>query len=57
MIYLKSAYLHVIDREAGLPIFSSVALDLSKEFIREFIEKKITKISNAKAQTGYFITY
>lgn len=53
MIYLKSAYLHVIDREAGLPIFSSVALDLSKEFIREFIEKKITKISNAKAQTGY----
>ena len=40
-VYLKKAVLHLIDREAGDPVFSQVELDLTAEFIREYLIKKI----------------
>ena len=44
-IYLKQAILHLIDREAGDPVFSQVPLDLSAEYIRDYLTKKIQKLS------------
>ncbi|MEY8444923.1 nucleoid-associated protein [Enterococcus ratti] len=51
-IYLKKAILHIIDRETGTPVFSQKELDLTKEFIREFLQKKIQKISSVQTKTG-----
>ena len=51
-IYLKKAIMHIIDRETGSPVFSQQELDLTKEFIRDFLQKKIQKISSAQTKTG-----
>ncbi|EOT34775.1 hypothetical protein OMS_00885 [Enterococcus durans ATCC 6056] len=51
-IYLKKAILHIIDRETGSPVFSQKELDLTKDFTREFLQKKIQKISSAQTKTG-----
>lgn len=42
-IYLKKAILHIIDRETGSPVFSQKELDLTKEYIRDFLTKEIPK--------------
>ena len=42
-IYLKKAIMHIIDRETGSPVFSQQELDLTKEFIRDFLQKKIVR--------------
>ncbi|MBO0481973.1 nucleoid-associated protein [Candidatus Enterococcus courvalinii] len=52
-IYLKKAILHIIDRETGSPVFSQKELDLTKDFIRDFLQKKIQKISSAQTKTGH----
>lgn len=54
-IYLKKAVLHLIDREAGDPVFSQVELDLTTEFIRDYLTKKITKLSSAQTKTGTLV--
>ncbi len=51
-IYLKQALLHIIDREGGDPVFSQVELDLSSEYIRDYLSKKIQKLSSAQTKTG-----
>jgi hypothetical protein len=51
-IYLKKAIMHIIDREAGSPVFSQKELDLTKEFVRDYLQKKIQKISSAQTKTG-----
>lgn len=51
-IYLKSAILHIIDRETGTPVFSEKELDLTTEFIRVYLTSKITKLSTAQTKTG-----
>lgn len=51
-IYLKKAVLHIIDRENGLPVFSQNELDLTTEFIRDYLTKKIQKIPSAQTKTG-----
>ncbi|MHC5249125.1 nucleoid-associated protein [Enterococcus sp. LJL90] len=51
-IYLKKAIMHLIDRESNLPVFSQVELDLTTEYIRDFLTKKITKVSSAQTKTG-----
>ena len=42
-IYLKKAILHIIDRETGSPVFSQKELDLTKEYIRDFLQKEDPK--------------
>jgi hypothetical protein len=51
-IYLKSAILHIIDRETGTPVFSEKELDLTTEYIRIYLTSKITKLSTAQTKTG-----
>lgn len=51
-IYLKKAVMHLIDREVGDPVYSQVELDLANDYIREYLTKKIQKISNAQTKTG-----
>lgn len=51
-IYLKSAILHIIDRETGTPVFSAKELDLTTEYIRVYLTSKITKLSTAQTKTG-----
>lgn len=51
-IYLKKAALHIVDRESGDPIYSQSELDLTKEYIREYLTKKIQKLSSAQTKTG-----
>jgi hypothetical protein len=51
-IYLKSAILHIIDRETGTPVFSQKELDLTIEYIRVYLTSKITKLSTAQTKTG-----
>lgn len=54
-IYLKRAILHIIDREAGDPVYSQVELDLTTEYIRDYLTKKIQKLSTAQTKTGVLI--
>ncbi|MGX7164795.1 nucleoid-associated protein [Enterococcus massiliensis] len=54
-IYLKKAILHVVDREAGTPVLSQVELDLTTEYIREYLTKKIQKLSTAQTKTGQLV--
>lgn len=54
-IHLKQAILHLIDREAGDPVFSQVPLDLSAEYIRDYLTKKIQKLSSAQTKTGRLV--
>lgn len=49
---LKKAILHIVDRESGSPVFSQVPLDLTKEYVREYLTKKIQKLSNPQTKTG-----
>ncbi|MGI6155269.1 MAG: nucleoid-associated protein [Enterococcus sp.] len=51
-IYLKKAVMHLIDREVGDPVYSQVELDLTNDYIREYLTKKIQKISSAQTKTG-----
>ncbi|MDU6524380.1 MAG: nucleoid-associated protein, partial [Enterococcus sp.] len=51
-IYLKKAALHIVDRESGDPIFSQSELDLTKEYVRDYLTKKIQKLSSAQTKTG-----
>jgi hypothetical protein len=51
-IYLKKAILHIIDRETGVPVFSEKELDLTTEYIRQYLTAKITKLSTAQTKTG-----
>lgn len=54
-IYLKRAILHIIDREAGDPVYSQVELDLTTEYIRDYLTKKIQKLSTPQTKTGVLI--
>ena len=50
-IYLKKQS-YIIDRETGsLPVFSQKELDLTKEYIRDFLQKKIQNLS-VQTKTG-----
>ncbi len=51
-IYLKKAILHIIDRDAGSPIYSKKELDLTTEYIRTYLINKINKLSTAQTKTG-----
>lgn len=51
-IYLKKAVMHIIDRKSGDPVFSQVELDLSTEYIRDFLTKKIQKLASSQTKTG-----
>lgn len=51
-IYLKKAALHIVDRESGDPIYSQSELDLATEYIRDYLTKKIQKLSSAQTKTG-----
>ena len=51
-IYLKEAYLHIVDRQAGDPVLSELPLDLSKDYLREYIEKKIAKMYSPQSKAG-----
>lgn len=51
-IYLKKAILHILDRETGMPVFSSKELDLTAEYVRSYITTKISKLSTAHTKTG-----
>lgn len=51
-IYLKEAILHIIDRQTGEPVLSEVSLDLANDYIREYIEKKIQKLSSPQTKAG-----
>lgn len=51
-IYLKKASMHIIDRETGNPVYSQKELDLTKEYVREYVIRKIQKLSSSQAKTG-----
>lgn len=51
-IYLKRAIMHIIDRKSGDPVFSQVELDLSTEYIRDYLTKKIQKLASSQTKTG-----
>lgn len=51
-IYLKKAILHVIDRNVGDPIYSQMGLDLENINIREYLTKKIEKLTSAQTKVG-----
>lgn len=51
-IYLKKAILHLVDRESGDPVLSQVELDLTTEYIRDYLTKKIQKLSTPQTKTG-----
>ncbi|MFV0557062.1 MAG: nucleoid-associated protein [Enterococcus sp.] len=54
-IYLKQAVMHIIDREAGNPVISQLELDLTTEYIRDYLIKKIQKLSSAQTKTGNLV--
>lgn len=54
-IYLKRAILHIIDREAGDPVYSQIELDLTTEYIRDYLTKKIQKLSTPQTKTGSLV--
>ena len=59
-IYLKKAALHIVDRESGDPIYSQSELDLTKEYVREYLIKKNSKVifrpnQNRNASRGFNI--
>ncbi|EQC77500.1 hypothetical protein HSIEG1_507 [Enterococcus sp. HSIEG1] len=39
-IYLKRAIMHIVDRQTGDPVYSQVELDLTTEYIRDYLTKK-----------------
>lgn len=51
-IYLKHAILHIVDRQTGDPVFSQVELDLTTEYIRDYLTKKIQKLATPQTKTG-----
>lgn len=54
-IRLKQAILHVVDRKLGDPVISQVGLDLTNTYIRDYLTKKIEKLSSEKVKTGTLI--
>ena len=54
-IYLKRAIMHIIDRESGDPVYSQVELDLTTEYIRDYLTKKIQKLSTPQTKTGLLV--
>ncbi|WP_280739213.1 MULTISPECIES: nucleoid-associated protein [unclassified Enterococcus] len=54
-IYLKQAVMQIINRESGMPVFSQSPLDLTTEYIRDFLTKKIVKISSPQTKTGILV--
>lgn len=44
--------MHIIDRKSGDPVFSQVELDLSTEYIRDYLTKKIQKLASSQTKTG-----
>ena len=44
-IYLKRAIMHIVDRQTGDPVYSQVELDLTTEYIRDYLTKN-SKISD-----------
>lgn len=51
-IYLKKAALHIVDRESGDPIYSQSELDLTKEYVREYLTKKFKNYLPLKLKRG-----
>lgn len=51
-IYLKKAVLTIFDRESGIFLPGETELDLTKEYIRSFTEKKIKGLISAKTKVG-----
>lgn len=54
-IYLKKAIMHIIDRQTGDPVYSQVPLDLTTEYIREYLIKKIQKLATPQTKTGSLV--
>jgi len=54
-IYLKHAILHIVDRQTGDPVFSQVELDLTTEYVRDYLTKKIQKLANLQTKTGKLV--
>ncbi|WP_430609624.1 nucleoid-associated protein [Enterococcus sp. DIV0876] len=54
-LYLKHAILHIIDRQTGDPVFSQVELDLTTEYVRDYLTKKIQKLANPQTKTGKLV--
>ncbi|MCD1025900.1 nucleoid-associated protein [Enterococcus sp. SMC-9] len=54
-IYLKKAILHIIDRQSGDPVYSQMELDLTTEYIRDYLTKKIQKLASAQTKTGSLV--
>lgn len=54
-IYLKKAILHIVDRNTGDPVYSQVELDLTTEYIRDYLIKKIQKLATPQTKTGRLI--
>lgn len=53
-IYLKHAILHIIDRQTGNPVFSQVELDLTTEYIRDYLTKKYRNLQHRKPKQGVY---
>lgn len=51
-IYLKRAIMHIVDRQTGDPVYSQVELDLTTEYIRDYLTKKIQKLATPQTKTG-----
>lgn len=51
-IYLKKAVLHIVDREAGDPVYSQKEMDLTREYTRDYLTKKIQKLPSTHTKTG-----
>lgn len=51
-IYLKKALLTILDRESGVFLPGENELDLTKDYLRNFIEKKIKGLVSAKTKVG-----
>lgn len=51
-IYLKSAIIHLMDRESGVPVYSQIPLDLANEVVRTYVQTKIQKVASAQTKTG-----
>ena len=50
-IYLKRAIMHIVDRQTGDPVYSQVELDLTTEYIRDYLTKN-SKLATPQTKTG-----
>ncbi|MGX7198509.1 nucleoid-associated protein [Enterococcus nangangensis] len=51
-IYLQKALLQIVDRNQGEPVCSAVELDLTTEYVREYLTKKINGLSSGQTKLG-----